>query len=694
MFGTATLHGQGTIRISNCCSLSVYAPITDENGVKLAGPAYVAELLAGAATGSLTPIGITAVFGTGAKAGCFDLGEKTLPGIAAGTRPFFQVRAWEVASGAAYDGAWHKGASAVFQLDQPLGNPSVQPPVPPPCLEFPPFSLVTAASGSGEIRSGETKVGNISTPSDMDTWTFYGDKGDRVIITVLTNSGTLMPHIYLYPPGGTGYEAIDNVEFGRLDHQLRTNGVYTIVIEDDALQKIGSYNITLLKMPGPVSSPGDPDGGTITSGQTLSGIINAPTETDAFQFYGTNNDRVIISVVTTNATMTTRVFLYPPGGGNSVASGGRLDHQLRTNGLYTIEIEAEGLKKTGAYNITFNKIPPTLPPGIYNPYPAIGATVSNFADSFRWDAVPGATGYDLRFGENVTTPLATIGANFPSATWPFPAMQPAKLYYWQVIAYLPGSTITGPFWWFIAASNQPCLTITSQPRNQTNNPGATVTFTVGATGTSPLNYRWRFNGTPLSDIGQFSGVTTPTLTIANIQHGNTGWYSVLVSNSCDSMASADAYLLVRQPPVITSQPVNHIVGVGDTVTFAVEASGTPPFTYQWQLSGADIAGATGPSYTMPNAQWNQGGYYSVVVSNPAGSVTSAAASLSFLDVAMYAGLTIGGPVGAKYKVEYTSNLDNPVWLELTNFTLPTSPYRFVDWDSVGAPKRFYRAVQQ
>ena len=45
------------------------------------------------------------------------------------------------------------------------------------------LTLVHAAD-RGEIRSGETKIGlEIVAPSYMDTWTFYGNAGDRVLIS-------------------------------------------------------------------------------------------------------------------------------------------------------------------------------------------------------------------------------------------------------------------------------------------------------------------------------------------------------------------------------------------------------------------------------------------------------------------------------------------------------------------------------
>src|SRR6266850_3861759 len=44
--------------------------------------------------------------------------------------------------------------------------------------------------------------------------------------------------------------------------------------------------------------------------------------------------------------------------------------------------------------------------------------------------------------------------------------------------------------------NIPAL-ITNQPMSKQTVAGADVTFMVGASGTSPLSYQWRYNGTPI-----------------------------------------------------------------------------------------------------------------------------------------------------------------------------------------------------
>ncbi|HQL78723.1 MAG TPA: Ig-like domain repeat protein [Verrucomicrobiota bacterium] len=91
--------------------------------------------------------------------------------------------------------------------------------------------------------------------------------------------------------------------------------------------------------------------------------------------------------------------------------------------------------------------------------------------------------------------------------------------------------------------------ITTQPLSQTAAPGGTVNFTVAAVGSQPLSYQWRKNAADLSNGGNVSGATTTTLTISNVQQTNAGTYTVLVSNTNDSVLSAEAVLTVGIPGI-------------------------------------------------------------------------------------------------------------------------------------------------
>ena len=84
-------------------------------------------------------------------------------------------------------------------------------------------------------------------------------------------------------------------------------------------------------------------------------------------------------------------------------------------------------------------------------------------------------------------------------------------------------------------------------------------------------------------------------------------------------------------PVINTQPANAVVYEGTgSVSFTVEASGAVPLFYQWLFNSNSIPTATNATYTLTNPALTNAGFYSVIVSNVAGSVTSTNALLTVL----------------------------------------------------------------
>ena len=173
-------------------------------------------------------------------------------------------------------------------------------------------------------------------------------------------------------------------------------------------------------------------------------------------------------------------------------------------------------------------------------------------------------------------------------------------------------------------------TITAQPQSLTNLAGSTATFSVTASGTAPLSYQWQKDGANLSNGGGIGGAASPVLTLTSAQFSDAGGYAVLVSNSAGSITSAVATLTVVMPPSITIPPQNQTLLRGQDATFTVAALGTPPLSYQWRFNGTDISAATAASLTLLNAQLADAGSYTVVVTNNAGSITSAVATLTVL----------------------------------------------------------------
>src|SRR5439155_170670 len=174
-------------------------------------------------------------------------------------------------------------------------------------------------------------------------------------------------------------------------------------------------------------------------------------------------------------------------------------------------------------------------------------------------------------------------------------------------------------------------TITTQPASQTVTAGQRATFTVTATGTAPLSYQWQKNGTAIG-AATAASYTTPATTASD----SGAQFTVVVSNTAGSVTSNAAALTVNSAPVaptITTQPASQMVTAGQTATFTVTAAGTAPLSYQWQMNGTAIGGATAASYTTPaTTAADNGDQFTVVVSNAVGSVTSNAATLTVTTV--------------------------------------------------------------
>jgi Tol biopolymer transport system component len=164
--------------------------------------------------------------------------------------------------------------------------------------------------------------------------------------------------------------------------------------------------------------------------------------------------------------------------------------------------------------------------------------------------------------------------------------------------------------------------ITTQPAGLNVTSGNDAVFAVVAIGTEALSYQWRFNGTNLA------GANSPVLRLGGVTAADAGNYSVVVSNPAGSATSNGAMLGITAgtpaavSPSIVTQPHDVTVNVGNTATFAVGATGTGPFAFQWLREGVPVNGATSAVLTFDSVALPNAGGYSVRVTNSAGQVVS------------------------------------------------------------------------
>lgn len=118
--------------------------------------------------------------------------------------------------------------------------------------------------------------------------------------------------------------------------------------------------------------------------------------------------------------------------------------------------------------------------------------------------------------------------------------------------------------------------ISTAPKGQRRLPGTNATFSIVATGTAPLKYQWRKDGSNLS------GETNATVTFTNLAKVDGGIIVVVVTNGFGAITSPPVNLLIAGRPTITNGPLAGALRFqfpGETgVVYRVESSPTVDFT--------------------------------------------------------------------------------------------------------------------
>ncbi|MGO9586784.1 MAG: immunoglobulin domain-containing protein [Limisphaerales bacterium] len=313
--------------------------------------------------------------------------------------------------------------------------------------------------------------------------------------------------------------------------------------------------------------------------------------------------------------------------------------QTTNSGNYTVVItNVDGSVTSSVATVTVTNVPP----GITQPISqtnGVGTTVI-FAVTATNGTPPLHYQWQL-FGTN----LAKLSGRITGVTSNMLTLSKVQLTnsgdYTVVVTNIAGAVTSSVATLTVVAS--PEITVQPTPTNQSLAVGSTATLTVTALGTMPLHYQWKLNGTNVANVnGHIIGATTNVLVISNAQTTNSGDYTVVVTNIAGSVTSSNAYVTVTNIlPSITSQPTSQTVVVGANVTNTVIATGTAPLHYQWQMNGTNLVngtntlngqkvitrGATTNILTLLNAQTNNSGDYTVIVTNFGGSVTSSVAAV-------------------------------------------------------------------
>jgi hypothetical protein len=208
----------------------------------------------------------------------------------------------------------------------------------------------------------------------------------------------------------------------------------------------------------------------------------------------------------------------------------------------------------------------------------------------------------------------------------------------------PGPVMTATF----TIGNVPVITSAG---TATGTVGTSLTFNVTASN-APTSYA--ATGLPAGlTINSGTGAITGTPTAAGAFTA-----SVTATNVSGTGAAANLAFTIAAAPVsggggggggsvtptvvapsILSQPASQSPKLGASATLSVLASGTAPLSFQWYRNGTLIAGASASFYAIDAVGNSDAGSYLVVVANSAGSVTSAAATLTVTPVVTVPSIT-------------------------------------------------------
>ena len=160
------------------------------------------------------------------------------------------------------------------------------------------------------------------------------------------------------------------------------------------------------------------------------------------------------------------------------------------------------------------------------------------------------------------------------------------------------------------------IAIGGQPTvSQTLCLGSGLNLSVSATGTGPLTYQWKKNGT---DIG--GRTTGSSYSIVSVVSGDAGNYTVFwlaVQEFVYRLAfwSNIASVGVDSPASISVEPTaSQTLCVGSSLTLSVSATGTG-LSYQWKKNGTAIGLATSSSYSIGSVGVGDAATYTVDVTS-------------------------------------------------------------------------------
>ncbi|TVQ10787.1 MAG: T9SS C-terminal target domain-containing protein [Bacteroidetes bacterium] len=134
-----------------------------------------------------------------------------------------------------------------------------------------------------------------------------------------------------------------------------------------------------------------------------------------------------------------------------------------------------------------------------------------------------------------------------------------------------------------------------------------------------------------------TGLNDPEILNPLAEPLETTTYTLLVTDEAGCTGTDSFTLALLENPTITTQPLSQSVCLNATATFATEAEGSGPISYQWKKDGQIINDATNDQFIIENAQMEDEGIYTCEITHTCGTMVSEDAELKVIQLSVDAG---------------------------------------------------------
>ncbi len=210
-----------------------------------------------------------------------------------------------------------------------------------------------------------------------------------------------------------------------------------------------------------------------------------------------------------------------------------------------------------------------------------------------------------------------------------------------------------------------------------------------------LKYQWAKDGVDIP------GATNIFLSIPSVSKTDSGLYSARAINLLGEVESEAVALSLLSPPTIVRQERLIQRRVGDAFSLWIDAAGTAPLEYTWFKGSTMLKEGAGPDLLIPEATLSDAGFYTVIVSNRIGSVTSLPIEVIVAEVkppvvrvenfdsALL--LTVSGDPFSSYAIEALSDLESS-WVFFADIIADEEGGASIVINADEGMGRFFRAV--